>query len=496
MKHSPAIIRILLSGLVTAQVIATLQVHLSNRALFRSLEILSGQGYLTIPNERVAARLLDLDTALFGAFFFTLTVGAGITLASLAAVWVWDRLLNRRRSALLAGGLLWAAILTALNLKGFAPIVSAYFILIPAVVFTAARRWLPWHSSDRSPARELIPALPLILLAAVWSFSMTETLFLDIRDSLLLSNPLGAVINDFYYRYTLYPAEAFKSLNQKQIRSCNLDGVETSSMAGRLEHSLRRHDYLATGHAEADLALGGKGSRLSFTVRGREILEAAADEFFASPGAMLKKVSAGSDRYRLFRRITFVSLLIGFPALLYLFLYLLLARLLTLVMKRRRASLAALMVCLALGIGLFIPFRNAGTTHVTNQTIASALSSPRWEQRVAALKFIHDEKMEIGRFPAYRPILKSSSVPERYWLAYALAVSTRPETVEDLLMLLDDPHPNVVCKAYESLGRRGTKETVPLIIERIQASDHWYCQWYAYKALRALGWIQPKSTYE
>ena len=90
--------------------------------------------------------------------------------------------------------------------------------------------------------------------------------------------------------------------------------------------------------------------------------------------------------------------------------------------------------------------------------------------------------------------MEGHSVPERYWLAYALARSTRPETGEDLLKLLDDPHPNVVCKAYEALGKRGDRKFIPLIIERIKVSDHWYCQWYAYKALRALGWIQPKST--
>jgi len=494
MKRCPAIIRILLTGLFTAQIIATLHVHLSNAKLFRMLESLSEQGYLIVPNERVMSRLPGLDTAFFGALFYTLTVGAGITLFSLAALWVWDRVLFRRKSALAAGGLLWAALLTALNLKGFSPIVTSYFVFIPAVVFIAALRWMPSRRKDISAAWELIPGVPLVLLALLWSFFMTGTLFLDIRDSMLLSNPVGSGINDFYYRYTLYPAETFKSLHQKQLRSCNLDAVEDPLLRHRLENSLRRHDYLAIKSTDADLMIAGGETELTFVVGDRNILRADTDDFFSSPADILKQVSSKSDAYHLFRRITFFSLLIGFPVLLYIILYVLLLRGLALFMEQKKASVAALALCLVLGIVLFIPFRNVGKVQITKQTIAASLASPRWQERVAALKFIHDEKLEIGRFPSYRLIMTDPSVPGRYWLAYTLARSTRPETGADLLKLLDDSHPNVVCKAYEALGKRGNRKFIPLIVERIKDSDHWYCQWYAYKALRALGWIQPKST--
>ncbi|MBW1701613.1 MAG: HEAT repeat domain-containing protein [Deltaproteobacteria bacterium] len=63
----------------------------------------------------------------------------------------------------------------------------------------------------------------------------------------------------------------------------------------------------------------------------------------------------------------------------------------------------------------------------------------------------------------------------------------------DLLSFLDDPHPNVVCMAFYSLGRRGNMESAKKIMNRFETSDHWYEQWYAYKALRTLGWKQTKS---
>ncbi|MBW1848739.1 MAG: HEAT repeat domain-containing protein [Deltaproteobacteria bacterium] len=89
-------------------------------------------------------------------------------------------------------------------------------------------------------------------------------------------------------------------------------------------------------------------------------------------------------------------------------------------------------------------------------------------------------------------MLKSAHVPELYWLVKALSVSRKAETYDDLLTFLDNPHPNVVCMAFYALGRRGDKSAVKRILKTIEKSDHWYCQWYAYKALRTLGWKQIK----
>ena len=57
---------------------------------------------------------------------------------------------------------------------------------------------------------------------------------------------------------------------------------------------------------------------------------------------------------------------------------------------------------------------------------------------------------------------------------------------------LDDPNTNVVCMAYESLGRRGKAEVLDVILQRVYSSDKWYEQFYAYRALKVLGWRQGK----
>ena len=78
-------------------------------------------------------------------------------------------------------------------------------------------------------------------------------------------------------------------------------------------------------------------------------------------------------------------------------------------------------------------------------------------------------------------------------LARVLALSSGAATYRDLLRMLNDPHPNVVCQVYYALGRRGQKSAIPLIINNIKQSAHWYTQWYGYGALRKLGWRQSRS---
>ena len=125
--------------------------------------------------------------------------------------------------------------------------------------------------------------------------------------------------------------------------------------------------------------------------------------------------------------------------------------------------------------------------------LAKAMASDNWQIRVSALKEIGEKGMEINDFQSYKKMIKSPSVPERYWLATILKKSEAPETYGDLLTMLDDPHLNVRCKVVEALGKRARKDVIDKIIGKIKTSDHWYFQWYAYRALRSLGWKQKKS---
>ena len=486
--------RVLLLGLFAAQVIAFIQVYLSNADLYCSLVAIKGAGYLPIPNQRIMYSLQELGPAFFGGLFFTLSVGAGLFLFCLAAVLVWDRLLHRNKIFLIPFLILWIGSLLVVNHRGFCPMVTLYFLVIPTVVFVATLRWMPPKARQGAWLNRMVYFFPVFLLAVLWTSQMDRHLFLDLRDNLLLSNPLGARINDFYYHYTLYPAEVFKSLDQKILKTCNLENIQKESVVRSMERELLNYDYLHVGgDAVVDLNIAQEGNILLFENRGRTILRTAAKNFFSRPGTVLKEFSLKSDRHAFFRHFTLFSLLIGFPITLYVTLYALFHLISCLFLDLRASSVVASILCFSVGITLLVTFHHSRERKIEAKDLAEALESGHWQRRVAALKIIKQKGMDVSDFQAYQGMLASPHIPERYWLVKALGVSKQSETYKDLLAFLDDPHPNVVCMAFYALGRRGDKRAVSEIIKRIETSDDWYNQWYAYKALRTLGWRQKRS---
>jgi hypothetical protein len=492
-RNSYAAIALLL-GLLSSQIIATIQVYLSNAHLYRSVTVILESGYLPIPNQLIMSRLQDVGPAFFGGIFFTVTVGAGISILTLGMVWIWDRLFNRKKIILGVFLLFWLVCCAGVNVKGFSLIVTSYFIVIPAVVSLAALKLMPTETAQRVWLYRAILFLPVVFLALLWTSIMDKDLYGDIRDNILLSNPAGININDFYYDYTLYPAEVFKTLDQKSIKTCTLESVKTVSLSTSLERTLLNYDYLTVGtYEDADLKIVEEGSALIFKNRARTILRTTTKEFFSRPKSVLKEFSLKADGHAFFRQFTALSILLGFPLALYIIVYALLFLAGTLSCDVRKAAVIASILCLIIGIAFMVPMYFAKGEKIDINNVAKALKSHQWQERVRSLKVIDREKLEIANFPGHGTMVSSHHIPERYWLARAFGVSRRPETYGDLLQLLDDPQPNVVCKAFEALGRRGNRKAIPEILQRLKISDHWYTQLYAYRALRTLGWKQARS---
>ena len=200
----------MLTGLTLAQTIATIQVYLSNRSLYHTLTAIHRAEYLTVPNQQIMGRLQELTTALCGGLFFTLSVGAGICLLSFAAAWLWDRVFLRKTVFLVLMLLMWMGLSAGVNWKGFSPFTSLYFVVIPPVVFAGALKWMP-HGNRKQPRRTgLLHIIPIMVLGLLWAPQMKRDLFINIRDHLLLSNPLGERIVNFT---TSTPSTRQKSLN-------------------------------------------------------------------------------------------------------------------------------------------------------------------------------------------------------------------------------------------------------------------------------------------
>jgi HEAT repeat protein len=139
---------------------------------------------------------------------------------------------------------------------------------------------------------------------------------------------------------------------------------------------------------------------------------------------------------------------------------------------------------------VYFQFNRSG--NVNFKELSQALESENWQTRVAALKTIQQEKLEVADYSAYPRLLKSRVPQERYWLVKTLAFSRRSGTYNDLLTFLNDKNTNVRCMAFYSLGLRQNPSAIKPILERIKISDNWYSQMYAYNALRSLGWKQTK----
>lgn len=484
----------LLLGLLVAQIIATIQVYLSNLDLYRSLSTIRAAGYLTIPNQHIMPSLQDFVPAFLGGLFFTFSLGVGLSLLSLAAAWLWHRLFSRSRSMLIILLLCWLGSVVVLNIRGFSFGATCYFLAIPPVVFLATIRWIPPPSGQRVWARGMVHTIPIVVLALLWTSQIGSHLFVDFRDVLLLSNPVGTKINDFYYDYTLFPAEVFKSLEQKLLKTCSLQNFEKEPLLARVERELLNYDYLPVKTNDGvDLLVVQARNMLVFKNGESTIVQTTPANFLSHPGALLHEFSAKSDKNGIFRQSTFRSLVIGLPLALYLLLHALIRLLCSLFLDVRTSSLIASVLCLIVGLSILIPFLYQGRANFELEDVPHALASKSWQERVAALRIIEQKGLEVSSFQHYPRLLTSPHIPVRYWLARGLAVSRRPQTYKDLLAFLDDPHPNVVSMAFYGLGKRGDRRAVSEILTRIKTSDHWYNQWYAYKALRTLGWKQKKS---
>jgi hypothetical protein len=302
-------------------------------------------------------------------------------------------------------------------------------------------------------------------------------------------------VNDFYYDHTLYAAEAFKSLDQKLLRTCDLEDLRETPLARSLKSALLGLDYLPVrGEGGADLQIRKVGDALAFLRRDEMVLRTTASGFLGDPGKALMEFSVKTDRYGFFRRFTFLSLAIGLPITLYVLLYSLLRLVLSFCLTLGTSGVTAAVLCSVIGLAPMVPILSMRGARIDPNRLADALQAPRWQERVAALKLVERQGLEIGDFPAHRKLTGSPLVAERYWLARALGASRQPETYREISQLLDDPHPNVVAMAFYALGQRGDPDAVDEIKTRLKISEHWYSQWYGYKALRTLGWKQAAST--
>ena len=482
---------ILLIGLVLAQIIATIEVYLSNLDLHRTVSTLYDIGYLTVPNAMVMSRLQNFWPAFWGGLFFTCSIGSGISLGSMAAGWIWSRLFGRNKFVLFIFLSIWGGLLLISNIRGLALFPTLYFLLIAPALFLLTAKWGTHSAFQPTNRLRWLHLFPVPLLALLWFTQFDAELFVDLRDNLLLTNYFGKKFNQFYYNYTLYPAEAFKSLDQKIIKTCRLEDISTPRLKLKLANRLLANDYLPTsGTTRVDLKIVQQSDNLVLSSEDRKVLLINVHQFLAKPKKTLEKYSEESDRHGAFRQFTYLSLLIGFPVLIYIVLNFVLYCLAALFLSRKNSAITASVLCLMAGLLVLIYFQANRSGNIRIKNIPDALESNNLSVRIAALKHIQQKKLDVADYDSYPLLLKSPHPQERYWLAVAMAVAHSQDSYMDLLKFLEDKNTNVRSMAFHSLSVRNNRQAVKPILEKIRMSHDWYAQLYAYRSLRSLGWKQ------
>ncbi|MFO7963677.1 MAG: HEAT repeat domain-containing protein [Desulfobacterales bacterium] len=485
----------LAAGMAVAQIISTLHVYLSNDRLYRNMRMIADAGYLTVPNADTLALLNEVSSAFWGGLFFTVTVGAFLSLLSFLCACVMIHVVKRRKWVSVLGGIVWVLVLMFVVLQGGTGMAAAYFMFVPPAVFMVSLISVPRRPVRKAAVVALCHTTAILVLAIAWTAQLDRRMFIDFRDGMLLSNPVGEKITAYYYRYTLYPAAVFASPEQKMIKTVVIDGNMTANLRHRMENTCIALDYLPLKDVpEVDLALRVEGERLFFQNRGSPILETTVAAFQASPHTYLKAYSKAVDTYAFFRRFALVSLLIGFPIVFYIMLYTTVRLVFFRIIGDLPSVLTAVLICFLTGLSLLMMFHMNRSGRYDVSDIHDLMGSCDHMDRVNGWKMLYQNNLEPDKIPNYRVDLHHPSVPVRYWMAKALGRSKSRHTLDDLIMLADDPHPNVACQAFDALGKRGNRAFIPLLLKKLADSRHWYVQVYVYRALRELGWKQKLST--
>jgi hypothetical protein len=482
---------LLLIGFIVAQFLSTVHLFFSNADFHKTLKAVHDAGYLAVPNIHVAQSLTGFTPAFNGGLFFSLTSGLSLTILTIFTAWIWHNLFKKSRSVMIVLLLLWVASLLIVNQDGFSSLITAYLILIPCTIFPVFGKLFPNHNRTLSgPALFCHIALFILFSVSIGYFSQIKTeRFLDIRDFLLLRNPAGQSLNAFYYDNSLYSANYFKSYSQQLIKTCDLNSIQETTLKNQLSHIFKRFDYIPLPYSDqADLTLIINHNSINFFHQKEAVLAVSVNDFLNSPKQWIKQFESITDHHAIFRMITMVSLLFNGAVLLYSIAFLLPLLLIRLFVKPLMATILAVLICVLI---LFVSFKGSTVNeHFTLQKIATTLASKDSTARIRALRYIVDHKMDVTLFPEYEALLMDGSIPERYWIAKSLSNQDTITNRVALFKLLNDKHFNVVCMALYSMGKLGKKGDIPIVLDIIKTSRNWYVQWYAYKALRNLGWQQ------
>ena len=447
---------------------ATLFVRKSNLFLLAKTRVIAEAGFLALPNPSTQPSLDSWEAALCGALFFTLTSGALALCSALFAPSLHRMGVLSRKTAL---GLHAALLMVFFLLIGIAsetmPLLlgatGVYLILHPSGDAVTRIRLKPLLFHTLTP-------LLLALCIVGTHLMLPRGLFSGFRDAFLFDNPAGNSVRQFYYTSTLFPAEAFKRLNQKSQLTVHVKGPVDPSV----KTALSRLSHMPMPKGPSDYTLSIAPKSISLSTRKTEHTVDTQD-FLTSPTKVFQQFSKEADPFGPLRTLTWYALFTAFPLLFYLLFH----------------TVGTLMVRACCPIPLAARISTVGVTASATclvALLAVGLSLP--ESTQAALTALSETK---GKEASAIETISRAAIHDSALVRYRAALATRridhPHLKRDLLIrLAKDPDTNVVCQALGAMGATRDRRYIAVVEEAVRTRPEWYVQWYGYRAMRRLGW--------
>ncbi len=425
---------------------AALHLLAKNRALLDAgIPALPGPGHL--------GTLGSWAPAGAGAVFFGLSLGLGgaALLALLAAAL---GLAPGRAGRILPWGTALAPLGLGLWGRDWGLVAAAEPVAL------AAAAWAAGRPGRRLPALRLACAALTLVGLLPWALA-DEGPFIRFRDRVLLARETGPALalNTFYYRWTLYPAEALKPLAARSQPTAwaNPAAGDRAALCGA---AARVGLWCVDDPSGADVRIE-PGPRL--------VLGPAEVPWTGTPQARRQawdELSARADRARPLRRVTAVSLFYGCPLV-----------------------LAGLLSGLAVWLGAWMPHpghRKAAAlvcAALLGGLVAAVARQPPWLVRVRQ-DLADIPTPEAGRVEA---ALRARRPVARFYGAQA-AGRLGPGWEAALEAALADPVINVRYAAAQALGRIASPRARQTLKGLLESPADWYVRERAWSGLRRSGW--------
>ncbi len=472
-------------GLLVSEAVSFYYIQQSNTMLHEVITALTGSGHIfLVPNRHILQFLSQSMPAVFAAVFIVLTAGVMVSILSIISAVLSSWLIRNRKHALFFYTGFWLMLTILIRDEASSWILPAHTLLIPLIILLILRVNHPVTLQKMGITLLLFFMITLGITGSFIAAKADLSLFSRARDYLLLSNRPGKAVNNFYYSYTLYAAEAVRSPYQKQVKACWINtGIDRLKP---LTLILSSHGWLRVNKKkDATLIIEKDGSHdLRLMYKDTLILKTGINAFIKNPRQYLITFSNRTDTNSGFRLLCLAGLVAGGPFLVYFFWFFICFFLIRSMGGMRAAVFITPVVATLGALLLFFQLFPLGMNPGTKQ-IKRHIHAPDATARIEALRILYRAKKTIWSYPGSVEALINGTAVEKYWLAKNFALKPNPQNIVYLKQLLKDGSVNVQCKAIEALSEnRCQKEITGLFRELIFDHRQWYVQLYAYNALR------------